>query len=93
MPNVELYNPDNLPIRQGVNLDPVHQAGIQSAINTHSMRVTGANALLEAGVPIETVQHLMNHADPRTTKVYDRRQDKIDQGDIERMRFDPAPTV
>ena len=70
-----------------------NQAGIRNAITTHSMRVTGANALLEAGVPIETVQHLMNHADPRTTKVYDRRQDKIDQGDIERMRFEITPSV
>ena len=63
------------------------QAGIRQVITSHSARVTGATALLEAGVSLESVQFILNHADPRTTKVYDRRDEKVEQSDIERMQF------
>ena len=41
--------------------------------------------LLEQGVPLEDVQHLAGHADPRTTRLYDRRQKKITRNIVERI--------
>ena len=35
-----------------------------------------------------TTQAIAAHADPRTTKLYDRRGQRTDQGEIERIRFD-----
>ena len=63
------------------------QAGIRSVFSPHSFRATGATALLEAGVAVEVVQRLLNHADPRTTRFYDRRRLKVVQQDIEKMDF------
>ena len=34
-----------------------------------------------------TLQRLLNHADPRTTRFYDRRRLKVVQQDIEKMDF------
>jgi hypothetical protein len=33
--------------------------------------------LLTQGVPLEDVQYLAGHADPRTTRLYDRRQKQV----------------
>ena len=63
------------------------KAGIRSVFSPHSFRATGATALLEAGVAVEVVQRLLNHADPRTTRLYDRRRLKVVQQDIEKMDF------
>ena len=41
--------------------------------------------LLEQGVPLEDAQHLAGHADPRTTRLYDRRQKKITRNIVERI--------
>ncbi len=37
------------------------------------------------GVPLEDVQHLGGHAEPRTTALYDRRQKKATRNIIESM--------
>ena len=63
------------------------KAGIRTVFSPHSFRATGATALLEAGVAVEVVQRLLNHADPRTTRFYDRRRLKVVQQDIEKMDF------
>ena len=41
--------------------------------------------LLEQGVPLEDVQQLVGHADPRTTRLYDRRQRRITRNIVERI--------
>ncbi len=41
--------------------------------------------LLEQGVPLEDVQRLAGHADPRTTRLYDHRQKKITRYIVERI--------
>ena len=37
------------------------------------------------GVPLEDVQQLVGHADPRTTRLYDRRQRRITRNIVERI--------
>lgn len=51
-------------------------AGIASSgrLSPHSLRHAFATAADEAGVPLEHVQDAMGHADPRTTRRYNRRR-------------------
>ena len=51
----------------------------------HSFRVTTLTDLFEQGVPSEDVRHLAGHADPRTTRLYDRRERKIKRNIVERI--------
>lgn len=64
------------------------QAGIDKDISPHSMRATGITSFLENGGELETAQRIAAHSDSRTTKLYDRRDQRIEQGEIERVRFD-----
>ncbi|WP_406080188.1 tyrosine-type recombinase/integrase [Micromonospora sp. NBC_00858] len=56
-------------------------AGIPSAarLSPHSLRHAFATTAREAGVPLEDVQDAMGHADPRTTRRYDRDRHKLDR--------------
>ena len=45
-------------------------AGIHKRITAHTMRHCYATHLIEAGLPLTTVQRLMGHEDPRTTALY-----------------------
>ena len=60
-------------------------AGLPSILTCHSFRATTATDLLEQGVPLEDVQELLGHADPRTTRLYDRRDRKITRNVVERI--------
>ena len=60
-------------------------AGLGNRLSPHSFRVTTITDLLEQGVPLEDVQRLAGHADPRTTRLYDRRQKKITRNIVERI--------
>jgi site-specific recombinase XerD len=60
-------------------------AGLPSRLSPHSFRVTTITDLLEQGVPLEDVQRLVGHADPRTTRLYDRRQKRITRNIVERI--------
>lgn len=62
-------------------------AGIESwnRISPHSLRHAFATAAREEGVPLEDVQDAMGHADPRTTRRYDRDRHNLDR--------DPAYTI
>ena len=62
-------------------------AGIETKIGNHSMRGTGITNFLENGGTVEAAQRMAGHADPRTTKLYDRRGDKISLDDVERISF------
>jgi integrase/recombinase XerD len=60
-------------------------AGLPSRLSPHSFRVATITDLLTQGVPIEDVQHLASHADPRTTSLYDRRQRQVTRTIVERI--------
>jgi integrase/recombinase XerD len=51
----------------------------------HSFRVTAITSLLEQGVPMEDVQYLAGHAEPRTTTLYDRRKKRVTRNIVERI--------
>jgi len=48
-------------------------------ISPHSLRRGFATAALDAGVPLRDVQDAMGHADPRTTRRYDRNRHNLDR--------------
>ena len=63
----------------------LHDAGLPSRLSPHSFRVTGITDLLAQGIPLEDVQYLAGHAEPRTTALYDRRQKKVTRNIVERI--------
>jgi len=60
-------------------------AGLPTHFSPHSFRVTTVTDLLEQNVPLEDVQYLAGHADPRTTRIYDRRRRKVTRNIVERI--------
>lgn len=60
-------------------------AGIKTRIGNHTFRATGITAYLKNGGQLETAQHIAAHESPRTTKLYDRRQDQVSLDEIERI--------
>lgn len=51
----------------------------------HSFRVATVTDLLTQGVSLEDVQYLAGHADPRTTRLYDRRQKQVTRNTVEKI--------
>lgn len=60
-------------------------AGLPMHFSPHSFRVTTLTDLLLHGVPLEDAQYLAGHADPRTTRLYDRRQRRVTRNTVERI--------
>jgi site-specific recombinase XerD len=60
-------------------------AGLPGHFSPHSFRVATVTDLLEQNVPLEDVQYLAGHADPRTTRIYDRRRREITRNIVERI--------
>ena len=60
-------------------------AGLPPRLSPHSFRVTAITSLLEQGVPMEDVQYLAGHAEPRTTTLYDRRKKRVTRNIVERI--------
>jgi site-specific recombinase XerD len=48
-------------------------------VHPHMLRAAFIMAALDAGVPLRDVQIAARHADPRTTKIYDRRRQNFDR--------------
>lgn len=63
----------------------LYEVGLSQRLSPHSFRVTTITDLLSQGVPLEDVQNLAGHADPRTTRLYDRRQRKVTRNIVERI--------
>ena len=63
----------------------LRHANLPSRLSPHSCRVTTITDLLSQGVPLEDVQNLAGHADPRTTRLYDRRKRKVTRNIVERI--------
>lgn len=62
-------------------------AGIKqhAQISPHSLRHSYATTMLDAGVPLADVQDAMGHADPRTTRRYDRARNALHRSPAYRM--------
>jgi len=54
-------------------------------LTCHSFRATTITDLLSQGTPLEDVQYLAGHSDPRTTRLYDRRQRTVTRNIVERI--------
>jgi site-specific recombinase XerD len=63
----------------------MQDAGLPQRLSPHSFRVTTLTDLLEQGVPLSDVQYLAGHADPRITRLYDRRQQRVSRNIVERI--------
>ena len=63
------------------------QAGIVGSYSPHSFRASGLTRFLEEGGTLEGAQNIADHADSRTTKLYDRRQQVVLREDVERIRY------
>ena len=59
-------------------------AGLSEAFCNHTFRGTGMTVFLSNGGSLEAAQDMANHADRRTTKLYDRRKDLAKLSEIER---------
>jgi site-specific recombinase XerD len=62
-------------------------ARLSDAFSPHSFRATGITNYLENGGTLEVAQRIAGHADSRTTKLYDRRGQKVLLEDMERIRY------
>lgn len=60
-------------------------AGLPDSLTPHSFRVATITTLLKQDVPLPDVQNLANHADPRTTRLYDRRNRSVTRNIVERI--------
>jgi Phage integrase family len=60
-------------------------AGLPSRLSPQSFRVTTITDLLTQGIPLEDVQYLAGHAEPRTTGLYDRRKKQVTWNIVERI--------
>jgi hypothetical protein len=64
------------------------EAGFDSdEVTCHTFRGTGITTYLENGGELETAQHIAGHNSATTTKLYDRREQNVEQEEIERVRI------
>jgi integrase len=54
-------------------------ADVAGRLSPHSLRHTAITAALDAGVSLRDVQDYARHADPRTTRRYDRARHSLDR--------------
>src|ERR1700716_1681512 len=63
------------------------QAGLPVHYSPQSLRATGITNFLENDGTLEAAQRIAGHADSRTTKLYDRRGQKVLLENMERIRY------
>jgi integrase/recombinase XerD len=61
--------------------------GILSPIGCHTWRATGITDFLVNGGSLESAQKMAAHSSPRTTKLYDRRDDAVTLDEVELVRL------
>lgn len=62
-----------------------NDADLQTAVGCHSFRATGITNYLLNGGTLEKAQKIANHESARTTKLYDRRDDRLTLDEVERI--------
>jgi hypothetical protein len=60
-------------------------AAIETRIGNLTFPTTGITAYLKNSGKLEVAEQIANHESPRTTKLYDRRNDEISLHEIERI--------
>jgi integrase/recombinase XerD len=60
-------------------------AGIETPICNHTFRATGVTDYLTNGGRIEVAQRMAGHSNAKTTGLYDRRNDDMSVGEVERI--------
>lgn len=60
-------------------------AGLPPIFSPHSFRVLVVTDLLSQDMPLEEVQYLAGHANPKTTQIYDRRRRRVTRNIVERI--------
>ncbi len=60
-------------------------AGLSELFSPHSFRVAVVTDLLKQDVPLEDVQYLAGHSNPKTTQIYDRRRRRVTRNIVERI--------
>src|SRR5579863_1788213 len=60
-------------------------AGIETEIGCHTFRATGITDYLTNGGRIEVAQRMAGHWNAKTTGLYDRRNDDVSVGEVERI--------
>ena len=60
-------------------------AGIATELSCHSFRATGITVYLQNGGLLEHAQQMAAHESARTTKLYDRRDDKVTLDEVEKI--------
>ncbi len=63
------------------------EAVLPGAFSAHTFRATGIANYLENGGTLEVAQRSADHADSRTTKLFDRRGQKVLLEDMQRIRY------
>jgi site-specific recombinase XerD len=63
------------------------RAGIETKIGCHTFRATGITIYLTNGGDLEKAQQMAAHESPRTTKLYDRRNDVVSLDEVEKVVF------
>jgi site-specific recombinase XerD len=63
------------------------QAGVETKIGCHTFRATGITIYLTNGGDLEKAQQMAAHESPRTTKLYDRRNDVVSLDEVEKVVF------
>ena len=66
-------------------------AGVDARLCNHAWRASGITNFLTNGEALDTAQYMAGHADPRTTKLYDRRKQIVTQQEVERIRYERKP--
>jgi site-specific recombinase XerD len=66
----------------------VRAAGVKTKIGNHSFRATGITAYLKhPNSRLEVAQQLAGHESPRTTKLYDRREEEVSLDEVEKIEI------
>jgi site-specific recombinase XerD len=63
-------------------------AGVDARLCNHTWRASGITTFLANGGALEMAQYMAGHADPRTTKLYDRRRQMVTRSEVERIRYE-----
>lgn len=65
----------------------IKAVGLSDKVSCHSFRASGITAYLESGGSLENAQAIAAHESPRTTKLYDRRSERLAAEEIDRIKI------